>query len=286
MKNKINSYLLDNEAYHNKSHRNKIELRLFGLQRSGNHAIIGWIAQQFTEPVYFFNNITHFKDPITCWHVGSVHNAYKLPPKGGVELETIRSVKKNILILSYENLSLNKLGNNEIVPNHDQLLGSSCVIKHILLLRDFFNWVSSRLKLFDYRQQFTNDQAERIELLAIQWLAYAREYTGRTNYFGDNYLVRINYPNWASDPVYRALILEHLEIPFFDNTNRYIPNVGGGSSFDGVAYAGNAEGMDINNRSTFFLEDERFQDAPRALKIHRSEIEDLNSEIFGLPWLL
>ena len=281
MINKIKHSLLDNQSY-----RNKVELRLFGLQRSGNHAVVGWIAQQFTEPVHFFNNISHFKDPINCWHHGPVHNTFKLPPKESLELETIRGIRKNLLILSYENLRLNRLGNTEIVPNHDQLLGSSCVIKNILLLRDFFNWISSRLKLYDYRQQFTNDYIKRVEMLAIQWLVYAREFVGRTNYFGDNHLVRISYPDWASDPAYRALILKYLEIPLLDNSNNYIPNVGGGSSFDGVTYAGNARSMNTNNRSAFFLEDERFQDAPRALKIHRSEIEELNNEIFGLSWLL
>ena len=273
---------LDGDDYY----RNQIECRLFGLQRSGNHAVVGWIAQQFTNPVFFFNNISHFKDPISCWHYGHVNNTHKLPPKGSDELERIRYAKKDVLIISYENMRLNQIEKTEVVPNHDHLLGRSLSIKHVLLLRDFFNWISSRLKLYDYLHQFTDDHIKRVETLAAQWLIYAREYVGLTNYFGINGVVRISYSEWVRDHLYRASILTELEIPNIDNSINYIPNVGGGSSFDGVNYSGNAALMGIHDRSAFFLEDNRYHDAREILKKKRSEIEALNREIFGLSWLL
>ena len=192
------------ERHQGKDFRNQLELQVFGLQRSGNHGVIGWITQQFDEPVYFFNNVKHFDDPITKWHVGSVPNTVRLPPKGHEDLEKIRNRTKDVLIFSYENLRIKDMETRCLVEDHDRCLGRSLDIRRILLLRDFFNWVSSRLKLFDYRGQDTSDQVKRIDGLINSWLMYAREFAGQTSFLGQKNVVRVSYPQWVIDPEYRA----------------------------------------------------------------------------------
>src|SRR5579871_3131225 len=59
--------------------RNDLEIQFFGLQRSGNHAILSWIFQQFEEPVYFFNMVKPFTDPILNWRFAGLPNTVELP---------------------------------------------------------------------------------------------------------------------------------------------------------------------------------------------------------------
>ena len=37
------------------SFRNEYEFRVFSIKRSGNHAVISWLASLFNKPVYYFN---------------------------------------------------------------------------------------------------------------------------------------------------------------------------------------------------------------------------------------
>lgn len=265
--------------------RNDLEMQLFGLQRSGNHGVISWITQQFDEKAYFFNNVSHFKDPVTNWHIGNVPNTIQLPPKGSKQLEQMRVARKAVLICSYENLQLNLLSQKPLLEDHDSLLGVSKRVVRILLLRDFFNWVSSRLKLFDYRGQNTVNAALRIDTLIDLWLLYAREFLGATTHLGNTNVVKISYPRWAVDSEYRAWILGALGAPLKNNVNDHVPNVGGGSSFDTTTYSGRAGEMAIQNRWGFFLEDDRFGFARERVGERRAEIEPLNKEIFDAPWV-
>lgn len=265
--------------------RNDLEIQVFGLQRSGNHGIISWITQQFEDKAYFFNNVSHFKDPINNWHIGSVPNTIQLPPKGSKQLEEIRLAKKAVLIFSYENLQLNLLSQRPLLEEHDSVLGTSKRVVRILLLRDFFNWVSSRLKLFDYRGQDAIKASLRIDVLIDLWLLYAREFLGTTTYLGNYNVVKISYPRWAVDSEYRAWILGTVGAPLKNNANDHVPNVGGGSSFDTTMYSGRASEMAIQNRWSFFLEDDRFAFARARVQERRTEIEPLNREIFGATWV-
>jgi hypothetical protein len=270
-----------------KDMRNEIELQIFGLQRSGNHGVISWITQQFIDKVYFFNNVSHFGDPVTSWHEGKVPNTHPLPQKSArAELEDIRSKPKSVLIYSYENLRLIDLANQPLLSNHVELLGRSARFHRVLLLRDFFNWISSRLKLFDYRGKDTLKAAKNIDGLINLWLLYAREFAGETAYLGNSDIVKVAYPRWVDDAEYRAWILGAIGIPLNDNSNGYVPDVGGGSSFDLTIYSGSAGNMAVSERWEFFLNDERFTTARKRVQERRSEIELLNESIFRVPWVL
>ena len=58
----------------------------------------------------------------------------------------------------------------------------------------------------------------------------------------------IIYDKWFSDKEYRKNIINKLGLEFSDEGFETVPKAGGGSSFDGVEYNGNAQQMDVLSR--------------------------------------
>src|SRR4051812_45182470 len=116
--------------------RNTLELQVFGLRRSGNHAVIAWLAQQYERPIVFLNNIRPFRDPFTHFLMGRVPNAIPIGKMDADETERLRAERKNLLLLSYEDINLRKLARADLLPERDTWLGQSGRIQSILLFRD------------------------------------------------------------------------------------------------------------------------------------------------------
>jgi hypothetical protein len=263
--------------------RNGFEFQLFGLQRSGNHAFSAWLFQQFEEPVYFFNNIDHFADPILCWRQGPVPNTVRLKgsPAGRAPAVTdpLRLRPKRVLALSYENLDLRRLQDRPLIEDREELLGASRAIHRILLLRDFFNWVASRLRLFQYRGATSEEAARHVIPHLGLWIVYAREFVGETAHLGHS--VKVQYNRWADDPDYRLAILDALAVPVRDNGTHTVPDVGGGSSFDSTSFSGRASQMDVHERWRYLLRPE-WGELREVLARRSPEIDRYNTAIFGL----
>ena len=78
---------------------NELELRVFGLMRSGNHAIIDWILSLYPdEKVSFLDNVDHGDhDPYrTCRDQSHTGYDPDLPP------EQLPRELKRLLVYSYE----------------------------------------------------------------------------------------------------------------------------------------------------------------------------------------
>ena len=266
-------------------YRNQLEIQIFGLQRSGNHGVISWLLQQYDDPVVFLNNVDHFRDPFTNFREGSVPNMAHLSRKNPDRLETLRRMPKPLLVYSYENLGLHRLAREALVPDRENAIGSSRSLRRILLLRDFFNWASSRLKLFEYRKQDINAVIRNFDRLIGLWLSYAREFAGETRFLDSEEVVRIAYPRWAGDAEYRAHILGRLGLPLANNANDTVPAVGGGSSFDSTALSGQAGKMAVQDRWRYLLED-RFAPVIKSIQARRGDLEGRNQALFDQPWVL
>jgi hypothetical protein len=206
--------------------RNKYEIQFFGLQRSGNHGVITWILQQFNRPQYFLNNVAHFKDPFEFYRNSEVPN---MVPLARGRLEETRLKEKELLLYSYENLMLPRLAKYELVENAEQLVGVSEHCAQVVLIREFYNWIISRLKLFDVVGQEINVE-NTVDMLVDLWVVYAREYCGHSDFLRHN-RVGVLFDRWVVDEHYRVSILDQLEIPLLDNSNGRVPR-GGGSSFN------------------------------------------------------
>src|SRR5438552_4193897 len=230
-------------------YRNVLEIQFLGLQRSGNHAVLAWLFQQFDESVYFFNNAKHFGNPLQEFQPLDLPNTVKIRRGEGRsrQLQEIGERRKTVLAYSYENLLLGEVRNRELVPNKEAVTGLSRMLRRVLILRDFPNWLASRVRYHEVaRAEFPS--FSQIVRFAQLWTIYAREYLGETNFLRDVSLVTVSFNKWVRDDSYRCEVLESTGIKLKDNSTSYVPGAGGGSSFDATLLSGKAEQMQVFDR--------------------------------------
>ena len=149
---------------------NKLEIRVFGPRRSGNHAIINWLAYQAQSKIYFFNcasNRGH--NPYRTGKCrGDQYNEdlqskfEQVPNLKHADEDTLnyyREVDKDILMYSYEDIDLDKYvrpRGDDFPINRSKVIGDSSYCIDVVILRDVHNWLASKLKYNtkknDYRE--------------------------------------------------------------------------------------------------------------------------------------
>jgi hypothetical protein len=211
---------------------NFLELRVFGLQRSGNHAIIEWILDQHVgKRSCFLNNVGHGdQDPfMTARQVALAGFG------SNGDVEALRRAHKDLLIYSYEDdLSRMQRGATLTDVIHDEdfekqrirYVGRSEHRMNVILLRDPFNFFASRLKKLDALSGVKDVEAikESWKLMAQRALRMRRDFVGKEFW--------VSYNRWVSDEKYRRRLSTRLFGQFSDASLRYVPGHGGGSSFD------------------------------------------------------
>jgi len=162
---------------------NDLEIRVFGLRRSGNHAIINWFANQAPKPVHFFRSVpidggdifltsrkTGAENSISLNKIYYPHPSYKNALT--IIIEKAREIKKKTLIYSYEDFDLRRFNSNhsryfsELPKNREMIIGKSKKQIDVLILRDFFNHSASRLFLHgnnakDPRHKLTHERYDK-----------------------------------------------------------------------------------------------------------------------------
>lgn len=247
---------------------NRCELRVVGMSRSGNHAIINWMLQQAPGRYCFLNccepktNPFHSARPTASGEVVEVN--YQ-PFDLAAERAGCFSPKE-WLVHSYEDCFLGMVHHRVFEQHHDEWVGASARRRDVLILRDPFNLFASRLQ----RSQgsITHGTNKRI------WLQHAREFLGRRRYLPKNRLA-ISYNRWVVDCGYRRSIAEALGLRFTDAGFETVVATAGGSSFDGLRYNGRASQMKVFERW------KSHADEPRYRSLFNEEIVALSHEIFG-----
>lgn len=223
------------------------DIQVYGIKRSGHHAIIFWILGHY-KSYHYYNN---------CWinrKKVSALEFYKL----------IKGVEKPIVLSSFEDRqdhlkksSIVNLGNYLKLPR----------MTRVLIIRDPFNNYASRFKL---GKEFSS-----IFKQTSMWKETAREYLGITNHLGDK-VIKVNYNQWFKDISYRKELSTNFGV-FTDNNYSYVPEIGGGSSFDHRKYNGKSDEMHILQRWRKYINDPVF--CQTILK--DEELMDLSARIFG-----
>ena len=211
---------------------NGLELRVCGLQRSGNHAIISWIVDQFTgRPACFLNNVRHGDyDPYV---VAPQKHAYALD---GVAQEDWRHTPKDLLVYSYEDDAKRLLpGATSLLASafspafeakREAYLGPSARRLDVIILRDPANNFASRLKMLD---QLTG--VRDLPTIVAFWKELARAAVAAEERADPNTVV-VLYNRWFADRKYRQDLSRRLGGTFSDASIRQVSAIGGGSSFD------------------------------------------------------
>jgi len=251
---------------------NTTEIRVIGLQRSGNHPIINWIGSQYPKKkVYLLNNIEPYKNPFKSLHRTIIFHNLHLNKKN----ELKKPSKKDCLIYSYEDIPLEQISSTLSEKNHDKWLGKSSKRYDVLILRDPFNLFASRLQReldnVGNKINISTDKGFLIEL----WKQYAKEYLGLTNYLKNKKII-INYNRWFLDKNYRKHIANALDIPFTDKGFNEVLEVGNGSSFDGLKYHLKTHKMNVLKRWKKFHNNKKYKSLFKDL-----ELIKLSNKIFG-----
>jgi len=225
--------------------RNKVEFKFFGMRRSGNHAILHWIACHFDTPCCLVNDISDFGNP-------------SAPAKDDINASELKCFKaaygsddfwkddKEVLIQTYEDYDLSDLdweGNLKVV-------GDSESEKMVLVVRDPYNLMSSRIaKRSPHLIDVGRFSIER-------WKQHAKEALSDTQYIWDT-LVVVDYNRWVVDERYRRELEDKLELgcQTDEGINRVVM---AGSSFSKRGKDGCAQEMKVMDRWKFFKDSSKY----------------------------
>lgn len=213
---------------------NFLEVRAYGLMRSGNHAIIEWAQNQHSDHITcFLNNVRHGNhDPYTN-HKRRILTC--IDEK--IDIDDLRTMRKQLLIYSYEDRDelesenktfLDSVFQKDFEVNRKNYLGPSRHQLDVLIIRDPFNFLASRLKLLQVRGPL--DGVSNPVLIMKNWKILAKEALNVIRYPQPGKMV-VTYNRWVTDISYRQCLSQRLMGTFNDSSMRSISQFGGGSSF-------------------------------------------------------
>ena len=189
---------------------NDVEIRVHGLQRSGNHAIMNWIAAQTAGICIVLNDCKPGTNPFDSMQEYCEYSDGSLVSLlytwNRVERELVCSRiprQRNVLIYSYEDREL--LGDRV----SESWIGSSNSRFEVLIVRDPLNFFASRLQTWD-KLTGLKEKALVIEL----WKKYAREALGFTSVLDPTRTVLVKFGEWKDDAGYRRKVASELGVAF------------------------------------------------------------------------
>jgi hypothetical protein len=228
-----------------------IEIRFFGLRRSGNHGVINWLIPMLG------NQVCHINDgkPLCRFYNGN----------DGLNYTKIEIQKTDATIVSYENVDF-----NEGWPEFDI---ESPKVKYVLLLRDPFNTLASLLR----NQTTIQNRSWNVPDYELEklWVQYAKEFLKITSWLPED-TVMISYNRWFVNETYRRGIADQLELEYSEVGLNKMSGYGGGSSFDQLIYNRSAQNMDVLNRWKRFKSNNSYWH-----RLQYPELKELSREIFG-----
>lgn len=254
---------------------NNTEIRIVGLRRSGNHAIINWLASHYKGKVCFLNNVKPLMNPFLSFDKSVLAFNKNFYQDFNINDEREgKFSKKDCLIYNYEDQPLKQIFHKKFEKNHQKFVGKSKRSYNVLILRDPYNLFASRI----FRSKDEEKAISEIKVIKL-WKNYAREYVGKTKYLGKNKIV-INYNFWFSNENYRREIEKELGLKPNDTKIKEVINIGRGdskgSSFDGMKFNGKANKMKVLERWKSLIDNKFY----RIILVDK-ELNRLSNKIFG-----
>ena len=233
---------------------NDHEVRIVGLRRTGNHAIFEWMKAQASGTIRHLNNLEAGINPYR-YKYDYLRDNYPQYQRSVARFKPLAKGQfqhRDWLFYSYEDHDLQKIAAPHLEQKHDLFVGKSGKRTDLLILRDPFNLLASRLK--SDMLPVKNPKRTAVDL----WLEYAQEFLGETQYLTHN-KVCVNYNLWFQNRDYRAQIAQQLDLPFTDAGLETVSGAGGGSSFEGKAFEGKAQAMAVLERWQKYADDATYQ---------------------------
>ena len=187
-----------------------------------------------------------------------------------VDWEAIRNFSvKDQLILSFENRQIDHDEYQAYLNQREIFCGESAKTVKIIVLRDIHNYLASLSAAW-----FSAD--DLIEPMMALYKTYAQQAQKVRD--GSSEYVFINFNRWFSAKNYRIETAKKLGFKTSGEAFKRVPTNGGGSSFDGIAFMGKADEMQVLQRWKHFQNDARYQSI-----LQDQRLLDLSNHLFGDP---
>lgn len=228
-------------------------LRLFGMRRSGNHAIANWLQRNSpTGHSVFLNNCKPTNDPFKSFRSIELDGEHASHRKATSDLASVTGAAGDgaLLLFSYEDVTPAMFAPKRAVsgPFNEALLTGN-----VLIYRGFLNWVASLLKKMQGNASYSLLRRNAVLLQAIDFYGLLLRQVDQADELG---FTCICYDDWVKDEGYRAKILAQLGLPVRDNTLGQVQSYGGGSSFQ--KQVDNAGELEVSRRWHQMAEDQEF----------------------------
>lgn len=251
---------------------NKTVVQVFGIRRSGNHAIISWIMDNYDGVVLHLNDVkSHYPDPYDSFCYLNVRGLpfWKCKPRvhsylkhklkkeneytfawwdSALKLHYIKTVApKDCLIISHEDQLLEDEFLSGLSENHQQYLGKTERFVRILLLRDAHNLFASLIK----SQRVNHSNIENYINLYKQYATHCIECQETDNKVDEDSPISscfVSYNSWFLEAEYRQLIAQKVGFSTDGKVYSRVPKEGGGSTFNGRSMDGQAHNLKVLER--------------------------------------
>ncbi|MEH6737653.1 MAG: hypothetical protein V7695_03785 [Sulfitobacter sp.] len=204
-------------------------LQVFGMRRSGNHAIIDWLmrnAPQAATGGVFYNNCRFNKNPLQAYGSLDVYgvDGQVQPHKDVPKAKRIAAGgAAPMVIVSYEDRMPQPVGAQQ---KASEGFSDGDFTRQVIIYRSFLNWSASMLAKLKRNDGY--GATDRMRIMANSLNGYI---DGLDRIADAQGIVAICYDEWMTSETYRASILKKLNLPLRDLERGTVQRYGGGSSF-------------------------------------------------------
>ncbi|MBY5933863.1 hypothetical protein KUV51_12705 [Tateyamaria omphalii] len=217
-------------------------LRVYGMRRSGNHALINWIMRNAPNGHgVFLNDCRPKTDPVvSCSGVSVFEDGVDVDMQVGRQQKLQRAGALPFTVVSYE---------DRVPPTAPKPLYAAPETL-IIIYRSFLHWTASLLRKVQGNEGYGPLDRNRIMGRALG------TYSEMLTRVQEDDVVPLCYDDWTADAHYREEALSRLKLPGRDLSLGTVQRYGGGSSFQDATAASD---LTTDKRSAQMADDHEYQ---------------------------
>lgn len=217
-------------------------LRVYGMRRSGNHALIDWMLRNAPGGNgLFLNNCRPGRDPLQSTRGMSVYrDGAEVDADGPGSKMTVAGAAP-FTVVSYE----------DSMPAKDRKPLFAAAETCVIIYRSFLHWSASLLRKIQGNPGYGPLERGRVMMNAL------RTYQTMLDRVQDRDVVPLLYDEWMASDDYRAKALGRIGLPGRDLSRGSVQRYGGGSSFQGKT--AEVSELATDARSTQMADDLEYQ---------------------------